>query len=415
MLLALAFTALPAVQPASAQQGSGDLSIVCVSKHTKLLRAIKAGQSCQPFETTIQLPDGGPVDACANNFTGILRLVGAGGACTTNEHAFVLAGADLSDVCVNVHTGLIRDPAPSGACRSYEYGAQVLPELVSSVYVVDSLNNRIQQFTLDGEFIREWGSQGEGPGEFSDIFRIAVDAQGNVYATDGLNCRVQKFTYYGEFVLEWGDCGEGDGQFSLPAGIDVDSQGNVYVSDVFGGRVQKFDSSGTYLDEFGTSGTGQGQFLLALDVAIDSQDNVYVTDPFFNERVQVFASDGTYQASWAIEAATAIDINAADDVFITQDGDPFQQVSRYTTAGQLVLDWGEPGTGNGGFNGPQDVAVSESGVVYVSDRNNQLVQRFDLDGNFIDQWGGAGNGPGQFGDPIGIAVFDATAGSSSGR
>ncbi|HIQ04412.1 MAG TPA: hypothetical protein EYH31_01805, partial [Anaerolineae bacterium] len=32
------------------------------------------------------------------------------------------------------------------------------------IYVADTFNNRIQQFTTDGVFIRTWGSQGTGEG-----------------------------------------------------------------------------------------------------------------------------------------------------------------------------------------------------------------------------------------------------------
>ena len=35
-----------------------------------------------------------------------------------------------------------------------------------SVYVTDTLNNRIQKFTADGTYMTQWGSEGSGDGQF---------------------------------------------------------------------------------------------------------------------------------------------------------------------------------------------------------------------------------------------------------
>jgi hypothetical protein len=74
---------------------------------------------------------------------------------------------------------------------------------------------------------------------------------------------------------------------------------------------------------------------------------------------------------------------------------------------QFVLEWGEPGGGNGNFDTPTDVAVDAARNVYVTDSGNRRVQKFDANGGYLTQWGSSGAGDGQFNNPIGITVSAA--------
>jgi len=44
-------------------------------------------------------------------------------------------------------------------------------------------------------------------------------------------------------------------------------------------------------------------------------------------------------------------------------------------------------SGDGEFENPLSVALSDTGQVYVTDTNNHRIQRFDADGNYETQWG----------------------------
>ena len=80
-------------------------------------------------------------------------------------------------------------------------------------------------------FVRTWGSEGTGDGQFKYPEGIAIDSSGNVYVADNGNNRIQKFDSNGKFITKWGSDGTGDGQFDVPDGIAIDSSGNVYVVD----------------------------------------------------------------------------------------------------------------------------------------------------------------------------------------
>src|SRR5690606_2779603 len=62
---------------------------------------------------------------------------------------------------------------------------------------------RVLKFSPDGDFIKQWGSRGDGPGEFAVAHSIQIDADGNVYVADRENFRVQIFDTEGAFQKEW--------------------------------------------------------------------------------------------------------------------------------------------------------------------------------------------------------------------
>ncbi|NIO47897.1 MAG: hypothetical protein GTN73_00445 [Candidatus Aminicenantes bacterium] len=66
------------------------------------------------------------------------------------------------------------------------------------------------------------------------------------------------------------------------------------------------------------------------------------------------------------------------------------------------LSFGSSGTGDGELDYPTDVAVDDSGNIYVADGFNYRIQKFDSDGNYLDQWGSLGTGDGQFDRPSSI-------------
>jgi DNA-binding beta-propeller fold protein YncE len=112
------------------------------------------------------------------------------------------------------------------------------------VYVVDSLNNRIQQFSSIGKFLNQWVNTGPGagstlPGQFHDPEGIAVDRSGSIYVSDTNNDRIQELAPDGSVLATLGIHGSGTGQFKGPSGITVDRFGNVYVADTGNHRVQK--------------------------------------------------------------------------------------------------------------------------------------------------------------------------------
>ena len=89
---------------------------------------------------------------------------------------------------------------------------------------------------------------GQGDGEFdSPQFAAVIDSV--LYVTDAGNHRVQKFTLEGEYVGQWGSEGTGPGQFLSPSGIlrSYYDGGDVAVGDRERGIIQVFTRSGVFV------------------------------------------------------------------------------------------------------------------------------------------------------------------------
>ena len=110
-------------------------------------------------------------------------------------------------------------------------------------------------------------------------------------------------------------------------------------------------------------GTDAGLFNHPRGVAIGPEGNVYVADSD-NHRIQVFDANGAFLRSWGSNCNLATGTGCADP-----DGD-----------GPLAL-------GDGQFQEPWGITVSDTGRVYVTDTWNHRIQVFDSAGAFQDKWG----------------------------
>jgi len=88
----------------------------------------------------------------------------------------------------------------------------------------DKTNARIVKFSADGKFVKAWGKEGKGPGEFDVPHGLAFDSAGRLFVADRANSRLQIFDQDGKFVAEWK-------QFGRPSGISIDKNDTIYVAD----------------------------------------------------------------------------------------------------------------------------------------------------------------------------------------
>ena len=65
-------------------------------------------------------------------------------------------------------------------------------------------------------------------------------------------------------------------------------------------------------------------------------------------------------------------------LFICEYGN--NRISRFAKDGTLIACYGRAGRKPGEFNAPQGIAVSENGLVFVADTDNDRVQRMEVEG-----------------------------------
>jgi len=145
------------------------------------------------------------------------------------------------------------------------------------VAVADTHYNRIVLFDQNGTVLETLGELGEQPGQFVYPVAIAQDAQENFYVGEyGNNDRVQKFSVDGQFLLEFGDFGTEAGHFQRASGL-VWRDGKVYVTDAFNNRVQVFSDSGEFLEILGDS-EHSTSLHYPYDIAGDAAGVLYVVE-----------------------------------------------------------------------------------------------------------------------------------------
>jgi len=156
------------------------------------------------------------------------------------------------------------------------------------LYVVDTHLNNVQSFDLKTmKYLKTFGERGKEEGSFNFPSNIAVDANSNIYVVDTMNARVQVFDSVGRFLYSYGRFGDAPGEFARPKGVAIDSEGHVYIVDAAFNNVQIFDDEGEVLMSFGGYGNGRGQLILPVGIAIDKDDYIYVADSW-NERIVVY-------------------------------------------------------------------------------------------------------------------------------
>jgi DNA-binding beta-propeller fold protein YncE len=155
------------------------------------------------------------------------------------------------------------------------------------LYVVDTQQDQVIVYDADTlKLLKRMGTGGKNhyltsPGDFAAPQDVAVDSDGNVYVTDTLNNRVEIFDADGNFISTFGKNGDGPGYFTRPKGIAIDSDGHIWVADEVQDRLQVFNREGQLLTYVGLGhGNLPGQFEALVGVAIDKQNRVFTTEQY---------------------------------------------------------------------------------------------------------------------------------------
>ncbi|XP_070535096.1 tripartite motif-containing protein 2-like [Ptychodera flava] len=139
-------------------------------------------------------------------------------------------------------------------------------------YTLDSNNTQVVASDEDGNVLRCFGQN-----ELRNPYGIAVNPiNGNVYVTDRRKGCVKIYTKLGKYLRSFGSEGSGEGQFNWPWGIVVGSTGMVFVADYNNQRIQVFDSRDKYLYSFDCE-SGDGQLRAPKGISLEGDRYVYVS------------------------------------------------------------------------------------------------------------------------------------------
>ena len=155
-----------------------------------------------------------------------------------------------------------------------------------NLLVVDCENDRIQQFSRTGQFMRTFEAKGELGRNLILPQGISTGPDGNIIVADAGNDRVVVFTPEGRVLLTL----HGD---QLDPWHCVSHGNRFFVSDWNENCIKVFSDQGDFLYQFGREGTGDGEFDCPAGLAVDKSDRLVVCDSD-NNRIQLFQLDGTF-------------------------------------------------------------------------------------------------------------------------
>jgi hypothetical protein len=136
----------------------------------------------------------------------------------------------------------------------------------------------------------------EGPPDFGLPHAIKVSNDGIVYVADRINNRIQMFTRDGEFLRQVRVTNEASDVVPVPAGFAFSPDPNqqfLYVVDSGPMRVVIFDrATMTQIGVVGSKGANAGEFDIVHHMAADSNGNLYTAEIVNNRRAQKFVLTG---------------------------------------------------------------------------------------------------------------------------
>lgn len=226
--------------------------------------------------------------------------------------------------------------------------------------------------------ILNFGSEGIGPGMFTDARSIAVDGAGRIYVGEYTGGRIQVFDPAGKFITQWSI---GDRKTIL-RGLAADRKGTVYV--VQGGNIYRYDGeTGQLAGQMEYEGkSGFDDITTAADGGLvaawyRNRDDIVRFDPNGNA-VQTIPSaiSGTSGDS---ELSTRVAVDGLGNIYAL--GRFNSAVFKFTPEGKFVNRFGGPGDQPGQFRAAYSVAVDGKGRVYVGDTKG--IQVFDANGRYL--------------------------------
>lgn len=266
-----------------------------------------------------------------------------------------VGAADTSNGGFNIPVSVAVDPA------------------TGNVFVTDLQNDRVQQFTAAGQYLKQFGGSGTGPGQLSIPLDAVPDGRGNLYILDGLNNRVQKVAVAtGEVLASFGS------ELSSPRRLALDRNGNVYVAQY--NQITKYDQNGAFIATWGSYIPATNNGYRATAIVVDGHgatDVICILDSAYR-RIVKFDTEGNYLGSVAqglVSSMMALGGDAGGYLYVYDNS--VGAINKFDPQGNLVTVWGRKASVlDGSLKTALGLAVDSYGTVFVADSYNNRVQRF---------------------------------------
>lgn len=328
---------------------------------------------------------------------------------TTNTIAGTGAAGNSGDGAAAT-SALLRGPAAVAVDRN------------NNIYVADTANNEVREFTAGGVIVRiagtgASGSSGDGAAAtaatLSGPAGVAVDGAGNVYIADTGNNKIRYVDGQTGIISSLAGTGTagytGDGSaaagasLSGPTALALSRSGALYIADTGNNTVREVALRNGYIRTIlgnGVAGNagdgllGPGQLNSPAGLAVDNNGTLYVADTG-NHTLRKLPSSQVLSTiagvrsgyngdgpavSTLLNTPTALAVDAASNLYLADTGN---QRIRLLSGGQITTIGGSSSgySGNGQdslvatFASPKGLALDASENVIVADTGNNAVRK----------------------------------------
>ena len=154
----------------------------------------------------------------------------------------------------------------------------------NKVFVTEEGNHRISVFHTNGQF-----SHIIGKGQLGNPCDVTVNTNNQLLVADRNHHCIYTFTLDGNYVSKFATQGSAGGQLSYPYSLTTDLYGFILVAEYGNHRVSILNKDGKFIHCFGSRGSDDGKFNRPYGIALSPNGNIYVTE-YNNKRVQIFST-----------------------------------------------------------------------------------------------------------------------------
>ncbi|MBI4351394.1 MAG: 6-bladed beta-propeller [Elusimicrobia bacterium] len=266
----------------------------------------------------------------------------------------------------------------SSAYEKIEFKGQILnpafqkPSAVAlakgKVFVADTKVNAVFVFDAEQKFLKKLEGALKNPQAISF-------GGGRLYVADTGNSRIAVFDPEGKLLWAFAGPGDAPGQLKAPEGIAYGPDDRVYVSDTGNSRIAVFNSDGIYLYGFPVAKSDGATKLNPSRITLSRSGDILVSDPAKAVIVKYDRTGKLLKEHSIANNGMAVNKYGLFYAINSKEG----KVKEFSEAGEPMGTFGTRGKGKSEFRNLRDIAIDESGLVYLCDEENKKVVMLKLE------------------------------------
>ncbi|XP_019642611.1 PREDICTED: uncharacterized protein LOC109483912 [Branchiostoma belcheri] len=265
--------------------------------------------------------------------------------------------------------------------------ATITEQVRQSVVQPKRKDTNVRPIRVGRPWVRKvrFGGSGSGRGEFFCPWGVAVSQDNEVYVADWDNTRIQVFTMDGVYIREFittlpGETGE---MSLLPEDVAVDRNDNLWV--VSGEHVVQYSREGTCLVIIDLPYVG---YLRGITVSMATEQVIVTEYDGENGQLQVFNQDGSEVGTWGSGQSSpepwwpqSVTVDGEGNILVTDVNNHCVHV--WDGEGNFKFNFGSEESDESQFKYPRGICVDGKGNIIVADSGNGCVKVFDSQGRFL--------------------------------